>query len=300
MEDKYYFDLVPLTHKETTLREKLEEEIFRTVRHAYTYIGELLNEVIEKRLYKSTHQTFAEYSADVLDMAKRTAYRYIQAAEVVNNLCAIEHKDGTESVTNWSQNTTQLPEITIPQNESQARALVGLSPEEQRKVWFEAVETAEGKVTAAHVRKTVREMGLEKVKEKIEAVKRGKQENKSRISADFQGAFNGFLAAVQVEITSNWKTTDRLTVVRHLDAMRGTISENGNHRIPDKGYTVEASNTEKLQAAGFSIYRETRQFLIIERLVSGTNWEVTHQFEDERALDTAFEELLKTETNLRG
>gem|GEM_PF-412969 len=341
MEDKFYLDLVPLTKKETALREKLEERIFHTVRQAYIDIGALLAEINEKRLYRSTHQTFAKYSAEVLDMAKRTAYKYIEANEVVKNLCAIVDKDTGENVPNWAQNTTQLPEITLPQNESQARALVGLSPEEQRKVWSEAVETAEGRITAAHIRKTVRELGLAKIEEKtIEAketrkydgtrmtaegritaahirktvrelglakieektieAKETRKYDGTRMSDEFKKGFNGFLAAIQTEITSNWKTTDRLTVVKHLDAMRNTISENGNHRIPDRGYSLEASNLEKLEAAGFILYRPVKGNMLIERHYPGKGWIVVETYEDVQAMETAFEELLKTQTHLRG
>jgi len=300
MEDKFYLDLVPLTKKETALREKLEERIFHTVRQAYIDIGALLAEINEKRLYRSTHQTFAKYSAEVLDMAKRTAYKYIEANEVVKNLCAIVDKDTGENVPNWAQNTTQLPEITLPQNESQARALVGLSPEEQRKVWSEAVETAEGRITAAHIRKTVRELGLAKIEEKTIEAKETRKYDGTRMSDEFKKGFNGFLAAIQTEITSNWKTTDRLTVVKHLDAMRNTISENGNHRIPDRGYSLEASNLEKLEAAGFILYRPVKGNMLIERHYPGKGWIVVETYEDVQAMETAFEELLKTQTHLRG
>ncbi len=296
MEDKYYFDMVPLTKKETTLREKLEEKIFHTVRQAYIDIGELLAEINEKRLYKSTHQTFGEYSAEVLDMAKRTAYKYIQASEVVRNLM----NNSSKKVPNWAQNTTQLPEITIPQNESQARALVGLTPEEQRKVWFEAVETADGRITAAHVRKTARELGLAKINRKANEAKETRKYDGTRMSDDFKEGFNTFLAAVQTEITSNWKTTDRLTVVKHLDAMRGTISENGNHKIPDRGFTLEASNFEKLEAAGFTLYRSVKKNRLIERHDPDVGWIVVETYKDVQAMETAFEVIMQTVTNLKG
>ncbi len=294
MEDKFYLDLVPLTKKETALREKLEERIFHTVRQAYIDIGALLAEIRDKRLYRSTHQSFSTYSPEVLDMARQSADRYIAAAEVVKNLCEIEND------TNWCQKLSQLPEITLPQNESQARALVGLSPEEQRKVWFEAVETAEGRITAAHIRKTVRELGLAKIEEKTIEAKETRKYDGTRMSDEFKKGFNGFLAAIQTEITSNWKTTDRLTVVKHLDAMRNTISENGNHRIPDRGYSLEASNLEKLEAAGFILYRPVKGNMLIERHYPGKGWIVVETYEDVQAMETAFEELLKTQTHLRG
>jgi hypothetical protein len=301
MEDKRLTQLIPLTAKETALRAKLEEKIFTVVRTAYINIGEMLTEIKELKLYKSTHHTFADYSRETLDIARRTAYQYIEAHQVVKNLSSIADKTDGENVRNCAQN------LSLPANEAQARALVGLTPEEQREVWFEAVETAEdGKITAAHVRKTVRSLKKEKATDKINEAKgekeekRTRAENKPRKSKAFQEAFKVFLNAVQEEIDCNWKTTDRLTVVNHLDAIRGAISENGNHRIPERGYAIEASNTEKLQRAGFVIYRANKLKMIIERLISGTDWEVYAQFEDTAVLDRVFEELLLDINNLRG
>lgn len=290
MEDKFLIDLIPLTTKEEKLRAELETKVFTTVRQFYVELGATLNEILERRLYKSTHHTFAEYSTEILDMAKQTAYRYIQAHEVVRNLSPI-----------GDISNRQLPEITIPRNESQARALVGLSPEEQREAWLKSLETAtEGKITAAHIRATVRAMKGADTTQKVEKAKRLRSENKSRISDSFQTAFNAFLAAVQTEITSNWKTTDRLTVVRHLDGIRGAISENGNHRIPERGYAIEASNLEKLTAAGFTIYRANTTKFYIEMFHHGAEWSVTGIYGDAKATTNALEELLLDTDTLRG
>src|SRR5690606_682430 len=67
---------------------------------------------------------------------RRTAYQYIDAAAVVEN---VRHGAQTE-----------------PANERQARPLTRLEPDDQPAAWAEAVETApEGKVTAAHVEAVV-------------------------------------------------------------------------------------------------------------------------------------------------
>jgi hypothetical protein len=300
MEDKRLTQLVPLTAKEIALRKKLEEKIFTVVKTAYIEIGELLSEIKELRLYKSTHRTFADYSREVLDIAKETAYVHIRAYGVVRNLIGNEQSNEEENV----YNCTRFP---LPANEGQARALFDLTPEEQQEVWLKAVETSpEGRITAAHVRRTVRSLKKDKATDKIKEAKgekeekRERSENKPRLCPKFKEAFDIFLNAVQVEIDGNWKTTDRLTVVNHLDGIRGAISENGNHRIPEKGYAIEASNTEKLQRAGFVIYRANKLKMIIERLISGTDWEVYAQFEDTAELDRVFEELLLDINNLRG
>ena len=301
MEDHFLTDLIPLTKKEEARRKELETKIFTTVRQFYVDLGATLNEILEKRLYKSTHHTFAEYSSEILDMAKRTAYQYIQAYEVVQNLSAIADKNDSENVRNCAQNAMQLAEITIPANEGQARALAGLTPDEQREAWVKAVGCApNGKVTAAHVRSIVRAMKGADTTQKVEKAKRLRQENKSRISESFQMAFNGFLAAVQEEIDNNWKNTDRLTVVRHLDGIRGAISENGNHRIPEHGYAIEASNLEKLTDAGFSIYRANTTKFYIEKYLHSSEWSVTGTYDDAKATTAALEELLLDTNTLRG
>src|SRR5690606_19939253 len=50
----------------------------------------------------------------------------------------------------------------VPANERQARPLVGLPPEQQQEAWEEAVATApDGRVTAAHVERTVERLRYE-------------------------------------------------------------------------------------------------------------------------------------------
>jgi CHASE3 domain sensor protein len=55
-----------------------------------------------------------------------------------------------------------LTDVNTPANEYQIRPLVKLSPDQQREAWQQAVATApDGKVTAAHVAKIVKEMTAE-------------------------------------------------------------------------------------------------------------------------------------------
>ncbi len=297
MNDVFIEQLTSLTRCESKLREELEVKVFRLVGAFFLELGETLAEIDEKRLYKSTHHTFADYCREILDLAARSAYRYIESAEVVKNLLP----ENIKSVTNWSQNISQVPEITIPQNESQARALVGLEPAEQRKVWSQAVESApDTKITAAHVRAVVREFKGEKIQEKIERVKRARSANKERMSDKFKGAFDAFLAAVQAEVTGNWRTTDRRTVVRHLDGIRDGISQNGSHRLPDLGYLPEMSNTEKLLEVGLVIYRADAVRMIIETQLGNSEWAIYREYDDVDRLKSDFADLMKNPKNIRG
>ena len=104
---------------------------------SFIEVGNALQEMRDRKLYRNTHGTFEDYCREQWGMARRTAYQFIEAATVVEN------------VRNCAQ-------IEPPINEAQTRPLTGLPPSEQIAVWQEAVETApNGKVTAAHVAEVV-------------------------------------------------------------------------------------------------------------------------------------------------
>jgi hypothetical protein len=304
--------LVPLTKNQELRRQELENSIFDTVQQSYLKIGAYLEEIATKKLFQSTHWTFKEYCHEVLDMAKRRAYQYVQAHRVVKYLLPTD--DEATIVDSQNKNNdyqtsepwfTPLPQseacyTQIPTNERQARALVGLEPEVARAIWLQAIESApDGKITAAHIRKTVRQFKGEQTKQVVEKAKRARSANKKRLSETFYQAFRTFLSAVQKEIDSKWNTTDRMTVIDHLDAVRGAISTNGSHRIPEKGYAIELSNMEKLRAAGFNIYRTDEKLLLVEKY-GLKSWEVHAVYPDLQAREQAFDELLKNQKNLRG
>ncbi len=74
------------------------------------------------RCPRETHGTFEDYCRERWGMERRHAYRLIDAAGVVSNLCPTGH--------------------ILPTTERQARELTALEPEQQREVWTRAVETA--------------------------------------------------------------------------------------------------------------------------------------------------------------
>ena len=124
--------------------EELETIIDRT-QHSFVECGCALKEIQTDRLYEKVRgvASFETYIRDRFGMARRTAYQLIDASKVIENV----------------RNCGQVE--VLPATESQARPLTRLKddPEKQRVAWQKAVETApEGKVTAAHVRKVVREM----------------------------------------------------------------------------------------------------------------------------------------------
>jgi hypothetical protein len=196
----------PLSASESKRRGELEGLITRNFKAFYD-VGCALREIQQRLLYRATHKTFADYCKELWDMARRTAYGYIEAADVVDNVrnCA------------QIENVANCHHIKLlPNNECQARALSKFDPDQQRTVWTEAVKTApDGKITAAHIKKTARQLHLEKVRDTVEKAKR--QANQApRISEDFRKAFNDFLDAVNIERANEYKHTDRDEVIRHV------------------------------------------------------------------------------------
>lgn len=90
--------------------------------------------------------------------------------------------------------------------EGQLRPLSKLEPDRQREAWQKAVETApEGKVTAAHVSKVVREM-TEPEKPKPYVLHKPIIE-KEIVSEDFQLAYNNMVVELKNCRALKWKTT---------------------------------------------------------------------------------------------
>lgn len=125
----------------TTDLARLEGVIQKNI-GAFYEVGKALMEIRDKELYKlkngGDYQTFESYCKGVWDFDRRNAYYLMGSAAVIEN------------VNNCSQK---------PATESQCRPLSKLEPDQQREAWQQAVSTApDGKVTAAHVTKIVKEM----------------------------------------------------------------------------------------------------------------------------------------------
>ena len=114
--------------------------------------GCALRDLRDKRLYRSTHKTFEEYCFDRFGFKRRHPYQLIDAATVVENLCAISAQNNLET------NSAQI----LPTTEFQIRPLAKLQPEEQRSCWQTAVDLAHGKVPTGKIVKGVVERLLEK------------------------------------------------------------------------------------------------------------------------------------------
>jgi hypothetical protein len=137
-----------LSAEESSDRLRLE----RKVERAFYEAGVALRELRERRLYRSTHKTFEEYCRERFGFQRRHCYQLIEAAVVVDNLCANSAQNDPET------NSAQI----LPTSEAQVRSMTSLEPNEQRSVWQQAVEEAGGKVPPARIVKGI----VEKLKSK--------------------------------------------------------------------------------------------------------------------------------------
>jgi hypothetical protein len=99
-------------------------------------VGKALDEIREQKLYRETHKTFEAYCQDKWGITRRRAYQFIDAAEIMENLCTNVHN-------------SQIKEYQI-------RPLRGLPPELQLEIWQEAVASSlNGMPTGAAVQRLV-------------------------------------------------------------------------------------------------------------------------------------------------
>lgn len=140
-----------LTRYESNLLGECEEIIGRD-KDAFLRVGDALATIRDRKLYRATHATFAEYCAAVWDLSKRHVNRMI-AATTVHELVAGTGPRGLGPTERQLRPLTQL------------RPAVGATPEQKaaaeskiQSAWERAVNKAKGEApTAAEVEAAVRE-----------------------------------------------------------------------------------------------------------------------------------------------
>lgn len=125
---------VSLTSIEFRRLVELEKIIEKGIR-TFIEVGTALLEIKDRRLYREKFKTFEIYCHDRWGFGAHRAYQLIDASVVVQELST----------------TVDI----LPANESQARPLVGLEPDEQKEVWSIAVESTDGKPTGKAVQDAV-------------------------------------------------------------------------------------------------------------------------------------------------
>jgi len=224
--------VVPLSAREKQLREELEAQITESITTTFYIVGRALAQIQAGKLYRTTHRTFELYVKDMWEVNRQLAYRYITAASVVDNIRQAlpggDDGDG-DFVANWRQNESDtdqpsdpLVPVPIPINESQARALADLSPENQIIAWRKAVRTApDGRVTAAHIRKTIKLLRGQKVETATQKSRRDTHQavEDGAMSPELAELLDQLFAQIRAEQKDGWKRTDRATVQRVLKGL---------------------------------------------------------------------------------
>ncbi|BBO74695.1 hypothetical protein DSCW_21120 [Desulfosarcina widdelii] len=203
----------PLSVREKKRLTELEDVVTRNFK-AFYEVGCALREINDTMLYRETHTTFADYSKDLFDLARARAYQMIEAADVVDRL--LSYSPEIKNVQNFGQNPP------LPQNDAQARALAKYPEEKQIEIWRQAVETADGRITASHIKRTARAIHGEKVKK---TTQRAKREAPGIMMSDtFRKAFDAMMDAINEERSHDWQNTDREEVLRHLRGLVEAVS----------------------------------------------------------------------------
>jgi len=113
-----YYEVKPLSAAEAQRREELEAVITKNM-GGFLAVAYALREIREKELFRTTHKLFGLYIKDMWEMARRTAYQYIDAANVVDtvkqiDLCATAHKNEMSTIVD---NSFELPRFQVSPEE---------------------------------------------------------------------------------------------------------------------------------------------------------------------------------------
>src|SRR5262249_4633138 len=96
-------------------------------------VGNALAKIRDQRLYRMTHSDFEAYCKERWQMSKTHAQRFISAVNVVNNLTPV----GLDYV----NQAVPIGTAVLPRNVEQTRPLAPLSPQMQREVWSDVVNS---------------------------------------------------------------------------------------------------------------------------------------------------------------
>ncbi|MBN3906654.1 MAG: hypothetical protein HWQ35_08860 [Nostoc sp. NMS1] len=132
-------EVTELTLEEQSLRLQFERQVER----AFLSAGQALMELRDRRLYRSTHQTFEEYCRDRFNYSRDAAYLKISATVVYGNLQKFLPTNGR-----------QIPMPTIGR-QLRFLAKAELEPAVQADVWQQAVEQAGNKIPSGRIVKDV-------------------------------------------------------------------------------------------------------------------------------------------------
>lgn len=170
-----------MTTTETERLTELEEIITKNFQGFYA-VGCALAEISASKLYRLTNNTFEDYCRERFEVARQTAYQYIDAKNTMDN---VRHGGQFK---------------LLPANERQIRPLTKLSPTDQVQAWEKVVSSApfDGGITAKHVSHVVGEMLGDLLTKRAETIKKKAGDNPA-VNKEFIDALWALIEVVRVE-----------------------------------------------------------------------------------------------------
>jgi len=291
----------PLSPVEQT-RLKSLESVIKDNFLAFVAVGNALMEIREHRLYRTEEgRTWEGYCREIWEMSHQRADQLIAAQAVIENLTTIVVKE--DGSVDWE---------LLPANESQARELARLAPEEQKQVWLALIEDKQAanteqtpvKVTAKAVKNAVKGFKGEQLSDTIkktgEEVKNKVALDKNRQSNEFTDALENLLDQIETERRLEWRNTSREAVFNALSTLTQAVGECGEQTTREKKIAFRINNVEKLLAAGFGIFRITPDKKRIEQMESAGTWVVYGEYDHADKCEETYQDLLLEATNLRA
>lgn len=169
-------------------------------------VGCALAEISASKLYRLTHTTFEEYCRERFEVARQTAYQYIEAKKAVDNV----------------RNCGQFK--LLPTNEAQVRPLTKLSPDAQIEAWEKVVKSAQfdGGITAKHVSQVVGNILGEILTERTNKMKK---EISPVVSQKFTNAIWALVEVVREEVAQPMKAKTRKIMVENIDRVSQLLTD---------------------------------------------------------------------------
>lgn len=274
------------------------EQVIKDNFRGFVAVGQALAEIRETRLYRQYYPTFEDYCFNLWDVSRPRAYQLIDSARVIDNLSTIVDKNESEIIID-----------ILPRNEAQARELARLQPEEQVKVWAGLLQEARHQtaqkarqvnVTASAVKKAVLAYKGKKLQVVINKAVREPGEHRTEFeSEEFTDAFKAFMVQIDIERRAGWRYTSRKSCHKALLTVLEAVADAGP-QVYECGCCMDLSEREKLQKAGFSVFRMNSKITAIEKWIRNDQWAVHSEHKSPAELNEAFKALMADHNNLRG
>ena len=223
----------PLSEREEKLLAELEA-VIETNMKGFVLVGMALTQIRDQRLYRIQYPTFEEYLLKVWDMARKTGYRLIEAAEVHGNLKdffeeALSDNCSQISLPENVSHGTQTIEDIIPKNERQARPLTLFSAEEQREIWLQVLDKAnstDSKITANFIIQVILERQRKATDERLRKhTDRAKKDGRINLPPLVQSTYIALLQVVQNQNNEDWKDIGKPTMISLLEDLLADLKD---------------------------------------------------------------------------